>query len=292
MIHGVNIGQIIVDGLVAGSMYALVACGLSLIWGTMSMLNFAHGEFYMLGGYAVFFSVVDAHLNPFLAVLLALVTTFAIGALVQLVVIRSLLDREEWELPTMVATLGLSIFLQNFALKTFGPDFKNVPYYLGDTLAVFGVRIAEQRVLIVFVAAAAFALLYALLRYTRFGIALRAVSQDRIAAPLVGIEPQRIFLLAFGISVALAALAAAVLAPIYSVNPWMGVSPLLKALAVVVLGGLGSIEGAIVGGLMIGFVESAGVAAFSSEWEDIIAFAALIAVLSIKPAGLFGVKET
>src|SRR5579872_45024 len=286
-----NIGQLVIDGLVAGAMYAIMASGLSLVWGTVGILNFAHGEFYMIGGYALYFTLVELNANPLLAVIAAVLVTFGIGAFVEMGVLRWLLNRREWELPTLVATLGLSVFLQNLALRSFGATDKSVPYLFHSVYHVGRVTIASQRVAIVAVAVIAFALLWGAMRFTRFGIGLRATAQDRDAATLMGIDVKKIYLLAFAISAALAALAATMLSPIFSINPGMGARPLLKAIVVVVLGGMGASEGAIIGGFGLGISESIGVALVSSEWEDVIAFGLLILTLWLKPSGLFGTRE-
>ena len=289
--HGFNIAQLLVDGIVAGSMYALMASGISLIWGTMRMLNFAHGEFYMIGGYTLFFALVALKVHPVIAIGLGLLVTFMLGVLVERLIMRWLLLRAEWEMPTLVATLGLSVFMQNFALRTFGAGDLGLPYVVPGMFHVAGIVLPGQRIAIVLVAVVAFAAVWSILRYTKFGIAIRATSQDRDTAVLMGIDFPKVYMLTFGISVALAALAATMLAPIYSVNPWMGQRPMLKAFIVVVFGGLGSLEGAILGGVILGVIESVGVAVVSSEWQDVIAFAILILVLWVRPQGLFGAKE-
>ncbi|TAM77735.1 branched-chain amino acid ABC transporter permease [bacterium] len=290
--HGFNIAQLLVDGIVAGSMYALMASGISLIWGTMRMLNFAHGEFYMIGGYTLFFALVALKVHPVIAVGLGLLATFMLGVVVERLIMRWLLLRAEWEMPTLVATLGLSVFMQNFALRTFGAGDLGLPYVVPGVFRIAGVVLPGQRIAIVLVAIVAFAVVWSILRYTKFGVAIRATSQDRDTAVLMGIDFPKVYMLTFGISVALAALAATMLAPIYSVNPWMGQRPMLKAFIVVVFGGLGSLEGAILGGVVLGIIESVGVAVVSSEWQDVIAFAILILVLWVRPQGLFGAKES
>ncbi len=281
----------IINGLVVGSMYALIASGLTLIWGTMHLLNFAHGEFYMLGGYVLYFSLVVGGINPIFAVLLAVAGVGIVALLIELAIIRRLLAKADWESSSIVATLGISIFLQNVALRLWGERFKNIPYFLDGTIEAFGVRLAQQRLLIFAVAVAVMAALWFIIKRTPFGIGLRATAQDPDAATLYGIDAQRIFLATFGLSAILAAIAATMLAPIYSVNPWMGVPPLLKGFVVVVLGGLGSFEGAIIGGILLGVVESLGVSLLSSQWQEVVAFSVMILILWIRPSGLFGIKQ-
>jgi branched-chain amino acid transport system permease protein len=278
------------NGIIIGSMYALVASGLSLIWGTMKMLNFAHGEFYMMGGFLMYITNVSAGMNPLLAGIISLVIVFLLGALIERTIIHRLLDKPGWDISPLIATIGISIFFQNFALRMWGERFKNIPYYKEGNASLFGFAIAYQRLFILIVAIAVVVILWAFLKYSRYGMALRATSQDRDSATINGVNVHVIYMITFGISAALATLAAIMLAPINSVNPWMGAPPLLKAFTVVVLGGLGSLEGAIIGGILLGVLESVGVFFFSSEWKDVISFSVLILVLWIRPSGLFGAK--
>lgn len=283
--------QQIVNGIIIGSMYALMASGLSLIWGTMKMLNLAHGEFYMLGGYFMFFLNVRAGLDAITAGLISLIGVFIIAVIVEAVVIRYLIKKPGWEVNQLIATFGISIVLQNLALNLWGERFQNIPYYVKAEINFLNVSLSAQRLLILAVAILVIVLFWAYLKYSRFGNALRATSQDRDAATINGINTRFIYMLTFGISTILATVAAIMLSPIYSVNPWMGAAPLLKALAVVVLGGLGSLVGAIVGGVLLGLLEAFGILIFSSEWQNVIAFSVLILVLWIRPSGLFGAKE-
>ena len=279
------------NGMVLGSMYALVASGLTLIWGTMKMLNFAHGELYMIGGYVLYFTLLFFGVHPFWGVVLAMLIAFALGVLMERTILHPLLEKPGWDVSPIVVTLGVSIFLQNFALKVWGERFKNVPYFIEGTMDLSGFRIAYQRILILIVAAAVMVAFWLYVKRSRFGMALRATAQDREAATILGIDSHRIYLMTFGISSALAALAATMLAPLFLVNPWMGIPLLLKAFIVVVLGGLGSFGGAILGGFLLGCIESLAIVFLSSEWKDVAAFLVLIGFLVFKPAGFFGTKE-
>jgi len=209
------IAEQMLNGFVLGSMYALVASGLTLIWGTMKMLNFAHGELYMIGGYVLYFSFLLLGVHPFWGILLAMFIAFILGLLMERTILHPLLDKPGWDVSPIVATLGISIFLQNFALKTWGERFKNVPYFIEGTLDLSGFRIAYQRILILVVAAAVMVGFWLYVKRSRFGMALRATAQDRDAATILGINSHRIYLLTFGISSALAALAATMLAPLF-----------------------------------------------------------------------------
>jgi branched-chain amino acid transport system permease protein len=282
----------IINGLIIGSMYALIGSGIALVYGTMRVLNLAHGEFYMLGGYFVFYLAVTYGVPAYIAIPIAIFATFILGVLIQRLTIHYLMEKEGWMFSTIAATLGLSIFLQNAALLMFGEQFQSVPYYIDGMIEFAGIRLPMQRLLILIVAVVTIGGMTFLLKKTRLGWAIRATSQDRDAAAVVGIPAQRIYLITFGLAGALGAIAASMLAPIYAINPWSGLPILLKGFVVVVLGGLGSFPGAIAGGLLLGVVETIGVQLTSSEWRDVIGFAMMIAVIWWRPWGLFGAKPS
>ncbi|MBB3808051.1 branched-chain amino acid ABC transporter permease [Pseudochelatococcus contaminans] len=280
----------ILNGLITGSMYALIGSGIALVYGTMKVLNLAHGELYMLGGYFTFFLTVQFGLPPYISIPLAVAIAFALGMLIEKLTIEYLIVRENWAFTTIAATLGLSIVLQNAALLIFGERFNTVPYYVQGVMAIGDIRLPWQRVLIFVVALAVIGLFTWLLKYTRLGWSIRATAQDRDAAQVVGIPVRRVYMICFGLAAALGALAAAMLAPINAISPWAGIPVLLKGFVVVVLGGLGSFPGAIAAGLLLGVVEAIGVQLTSSEWRDVISFTLMIAVIWWRPWGLFGKK--
>jgi branched-chain amino acid transport system permease protein len=245
----------------------------------------------MLGGFFVFFLFAGAHITPFLAVPIAVLAAAAIAAGIQRSTLAILQRRDGWLFATIAATLGISIILQNVALLLWGERFQSVPYYIEGTLAVGDIRMAYQRLLILAVALCSLALVGLVLRYTRFGLAVRATAQDQEAAKVMGISTERINTATFAMGAGLAALAATMLAPLIAVNPWMGLPLLLKAFVVVVLGGLGSFKGAILGGILLGVIEAVGMSMTSAEWRDVISYSVLIAVIWLRPWGLFGVKE-
>jgi branched-chain amino acid transport system permease protein len=281
----------IISGLISGASYALVGAGLSLIWGTLKMINFAHGEFYMLGGYALFLGGSLFGLHPALAAVAAVLVVMIISCVTEKTLISSLLDKPGWDISPFVITLGISIFLQNLALKVWGERFRNVPYFDSNIYEVLGVRISGQRLIILAVALIVIAVFMIFLKKTRMGWSLKATAQDREAATLIGIDIKAIYMWTFGLSGALAALAGAMLAPIYSVNPWMGIPLLIKGFVVCVLGGLGSLEGAILAGFALGIAENLGVMFWTSEWKDVISYSLFVIVLWVRPSGLFGEKE-
>ncbi|MGO4560008.1 branched-chain amino acid ABC transporter permease [Mesorhizobium sp. 2RAF21] len=283
-----NFLQQVASGLVLGSIYALVAAGLTLVYGTMRILNFAHGEFYMLGGYMTFFAAITFGLPPAVALAVAAIVVFAIGAAFHRLAIRPLLGGDGAMFSTIVVTLGASLFIQNAALQLWGERFQSIPYYIDGILTIGSFRLPYQRVLIFVCTILILAGVGLFLRYSRLGFAIRAVAQDSEAATALGVPAARIHTFAFGLASGLAALGAGLLAPIYAVNPWMGVPLSLKAFVVVILAGLGSFKGAIIAGLLLGVVESVGISLTSSEWQDVISFATLIVVIWFRPWGLFG----
>jgi len=230
-------------------------------------------------------------LSPIYSLLIAIVIVFALAIVIEKVAINPLLDKPNWDNNALVVTVGISVFFQNFALRVFGERFKSVPYFLDGTLEVFGLRMAYQRILIFAISTGLLLGVWWFIKKAKFGLALRATAQDMDEATIVGINTKSIYVYTFSISCAMAALAGGILAPIFMINPWMGFVPLIKGFVTVVLGGLGSFEGAILAGFMLGIVESITVILTSSEWKDVAAFLILIVTLGIKPSGLFGTKE-
>ncbi|CAN7777883.1 branched-chain amino acid ABC transporter permease [Variovorax sp. LjRoot84] len=277
----------ILNGLVQGAVYALVGAGLALIYGTMRILNLSQGEFFMLGGYATYVLVAEMGLPPLGGIAGAVLLGAAAAGLVHRLTVAPLHQREGWEFNTIALTLGVSIVLQNIAFHLWGERFKTVEYFVEGSLRLGELRMPWQRLLILAASVAVIALAAAVLKYTRFGRALRATAQDAEAAQAMGIDTTRIHAWTFVLAGGLGALAAALLSPLAAVNPWMGNPFMLKAFVVVVLGGLGSFGGAIAGGFVLGVVESIGLSLTSSEWRDVISFSVLIAILWLRPAGLF-----
>jgi len=281
----------IINGIITGSMYALMASGLTLVWGTMNMLNLAHGEFYMLSGFFMFFLNVSSGLHWIVSALISLILLFIVAVIIEKVMIERLMKSPGFDESHLIATFGLSLFLQNLSLALWGEKFKNIPYYIEGKMHIFNSSISIHRILILIVAILIITLLGLFLKYGRFGRALRATSQEQFSAIIYGINTKKTYMITFGISAILAAIAGIMLSPINSVNPWMGADPLLKSLAVVVIGGLGSLAGAIIAGVSLGIIEGLSILVFSSEWENAIAFTLLILFLWIKPTGIFGQKN-
>lgn len=278
----------IINGIITGSMYALMGAGLALVYGTMRVMNFSHGEMFMVSAYILFLALGTLMLPAIPAALLAILGAACLAALIEKGLIEPLMKRDSWELGTIVTTLGLSFILQNGVLRVIGEEYYTLQYFVEGSVSLFGVTLPNQRVLILVVAIGTIALMELFLRRSRTGWALRAVSQDAQAASVVGINVGRIFLLAFALSGVLTGIAAVMMAPIQSVNPWMGVPMGLKAFVVVILGGMGSFRGTIIAGFIVGIVEALGTTITSSEWRELFSFGLLILIIWFRPEGLFG----
>ncbi|MEA2666187.1 MAG: branched-chain amino acid transport system permease protein [Candidatus Eremiobacteraeota bacterium] len=277
--------QELINGLVVGSLYALVALGLALVYGTMGIPNFAHGHLYMLGAYVAFFGVTVAHIGYWPALLLAVAVLAALGVLLERVVFRPL--RSAPEVNAIIAAVGVLFFLQTLAQIWFGADFRVLPTPYDHVVHLGGFVATQQQLVVIAAAAVLMVLLFLFLKRTLVGATIEAVAQNRAGAALVGIDTDRVSMLVFGISAGLAAAAATLIASISLISPTMGFSVILKAFAVIVLGGMGSIPGAIVGAFILAFAESFGGTYVSTSYQDVIAFAVLAIILAVKPTGLF-----
>lgn len=279
--------QLLTNGIIIGATYALVAIGLTLIFGMMRIVNFAHGEFYMLGAYVAVSAATEFNLGYFMALPVAVVLISIVGFVFERVFLRPL--RKADILSTALVTIGLSIFFQNTALVIWGPKPGQIVDPFGGANLVFGnIGVTEIRMFALSVAVAAMVGLGLLIKYTKVGRMMRATFQDRDAAALQGIEVDHVYSLSFVIGVALAALAGALLSAIFVVSPDMGNMANLKSFAVVILGGLGNIPGAVAGGFLLGLAESFGAGYISAGYKDGISFLLLIVILLIRPYGLFG----
>jgi len=277
----------LIYGLTLGSMYAMVAAGLALMFGVVRLINFAHGEFFMLGAYAFWYAYREVELPYAVAGLVAPAAMVAFGAVYQHTVIRVVLARS-WHVQ-LIATLATSIVLTNLAIIVFGTQPKEVPTALSSRiLDVGGLRLAWQRLLVL---GAALVIFWALARFvarTRTGRAMRALSQNREACAVVGVDVQRVALITFALSAALAAAAAVLVSPLFNIFPDMGTGLTLKAFAAVVAGGFGYVNGAIAASFLIGITEALAGSYLSYAYKDAFAFLIMIAVLLWRPQGLFG----
>ena len=277
----------LIHGLTLGSMYAMVAAGLALMFGVVRLINFAHGEFFMLGAYAFWFAYRAVGLPYPVAGLVAAVVMGGFGIVYERTVIRSILDRS-WHVQ-LIATLATSITLTNLAIIVFGTQAKEVPTGLSSRILEIGeVRIAWHRLLVLGMSLLVFAALHWFVRRTKTGKAMRAMSQNREACAVVGVDVERVALATFAFSAVLAGGAAALVTPLFSIFPDMGALLTLKAFAAVIVGGFGYVQGAIAASFLIGVTESLAAGYISYAYKDAIAFVIMIAVLLWRPQGLFG----
>ncbi|MFZ5587971.1 MAG: branched-chain amino acid ABC transporter permease [Thermodesulfobacteriota bacterium] len=277
------------NGVVIGIIYALSALGVSLIVGIMNVVNFAHGELYILAGYFSALIAAALGLGPAPAMLLAVAAVFALGLIIEWTMIRPTYGDDMYSL---IITFIFSIILQNAYLFIFGPYPQKPPSWIGGATNLFGLFFyGNQRLLSLAAAVVVIGLFFLLIHKTWFGRVVRAVSMDREVASTFGVNPVMVNLLAFGAGCALAAAAGVILTPIFPVTPTVGVGVSLTAFVVVVLGGMGSFSGCVAGGLILGIVENLGAAYVDSGYKHLFGFVILILVLFFRPAGLFGQKQ-
>ena len=280
--------QQLFNGLTVGSVYSLVALGLTLVFGILHIPNFAHGALYMLGGYVTLTMMTSLGLHYWLAILLSMLAVGLIAVLMERLIFHPLKDAPP--LQDKMAAIGILLFLEALAQYIWGAEYRTMTTPYGQVIEIGGLTITLQRLLIVAAAIVIMIGLHLFLRKTMTGSSIIAMAQNRDGAFLVGINANKVAMLTFLISGALAAIAASLAAPINLVSPGMGHLVILKAFVIIIIGGMGSIPGAIMGGYILGFTESLGAAYISNDYKDLIAFVLLVLILSIKPQGLF-VKE-
>lgn len=281
--------QLVVSGLLLGGLYALIALGLTLIFGVMRLVNFAQGEFITLGMYAAFWFYQSVGGNPYLSLVLVVPAALALGWILE----RTLFRRLGSSPPAMqiLVTFGLSLTLQNAMLLVFGGDFRSVRSdFARKALDIGGIDVGVGQLISFLAALLISAVLIACLKYTRTGLALRAVQQNRYAIKLMGVNVDRLFAFAFAIGICLAGIAGVLMAPIYIISPTVGGGLVFTGFVVVVLGGLGSLGGAVAGGLIIGVVETVSGFYLPGELKDSISLGVFILVILVRPAGLFGMR--
>ncbi|MDN2565758.1 branched-chain amino acid ABC transporter permease [Aquibium sp. A9E412] len=280
---------ILVSGIITGTVYAVFAAGLSLVYGTSRILNFAYGSFYMMAAYLAWFLVVRLELNYAVAAMVLLPALFLIGLVVDHLVIRRLRQSENWKLVSMMGTLGLALILDNAALVAFGPEQRSIPPISSNVVQMGPMFIGVQEIAIFFIAIVAIVALELFLRTAPLGQAMRAVSQDMQGASMVGIGVDRVFAVAFGLSLVLVGIAALTLSPVTLVSPQAGWPLFLKAFVIVVFGGLGSINGALIAALILGVTETAVIYYLGTSWTMLVWLLVLVIVLMVRPKGLLGV---
>jgi branched-chain amino acid transport system permease protein len=283
-----------INGLVLGCIYVMVALGLTMIYGILTQINFAHADFVTLGGFAAYFFVQMfgvSETSYLLSILVALAVGALLGVLINAAVFAPLRERGD-ELRPLIATIGVSILLENGALAVFGP----IPYQFNTPFSDVTIRFGRlfftaQSLLVVVVSVMAIIVLYAFMKFTFLGKALRAVSQDRETAGLMGINQNLLIMLTIVIASALAGMSGAMLGPILVLTPFSGATVILKAFAIIVIGGFGNMEGTIIVGILIGLIEAFTTQYFGAGVIDLVVFALLLLVLLVRPTGIIAERK-
>lgn len=282
--------QHIVNALILGGTYALLGIGLTLIFGIMRVVNFTHGELYTFGAYMMFMFVMTLQTNFFVALVLAVLLGIALGALIELVLLRPLRGADIDT--TMLIMIGAWLAMQNMEQFVWSGIAKSIDNpFPTEPLVIGAVSVGWNRVFVFVVALALIGGAYALIQWTKLGKAMRATFQDRETAALMGIRINGVYTATFALGSGLAAAAGALLGPVFVVNPHMGDLAALKSFAIVILGGLGNVAGATVGGFILAMIEELGAGYISSGYRDAMGFMLIIVILVFRPTGLFPQKE-
>ena len=277
--------EILIYGAVTSAIYALLAVGFTLIFGVARILNLAHGSFYALGAYGTYVLTSIVGLPLWSAALIAIAFVAVFGIVVEKVLIRPL---RHSQLGVLMISLAVALVVEQTLFLVFGSEYRNVPSFVDTKINLGGVDVAGQRLLTLAVAAVAIGALYIFIQFTRLGSAILAISQDPEAAKYMGIPSDKIFSVVMAISAALAALAGVMAGPFLSVQTSMHLLPIVKAFAIVVVGGLGSIPGSIAAAFLLGYAETCVAYLISSSWTEIVSVLATLLMLVFRPAGIFG----
>jgi len=275
------------SGILVGGAYALIGIGLTIIFGVMRIINFAHGELLMIGMYATYYLFILFHIDPFVSILITIPLMFAYGGFLQKVFINRVLGA----LPQnqILLTIGLGLIMSNSTMLAFTSDYKILSTsYSSSSVSLAGISISVPLAISFLITAVITAALYWFLVKTDIGQAIRATAQDREAAKLMGINVAWMSIIAFGLGTSLAGTAGALIAPTYYIFPQVGSVFTLKAFVITVLGGMGSIVGATLGGVLIGLAESIGGVYFGAGWKEVVVYVLFLLVLLLKPSGLMG----
>ena len=282
--------EVLISGLAQGAVYCVFAMGLSLVYGTARVLNFAHGSFFMVGAY-IAWVLSDGYLGLNYTVMLIILipVLFLMGVALERAVIRPLRWGRNWKMTTMMVTLGLAFMIDNLNLIVFGPEDKLLAPLFEGSVRVSGLAFSYQTFLVFFAAVIIVVGLELFLHRTRMGNAMRAVSQDMDGASMVGINVNQVFSYTFGLSVVLAGVAGVMLAPVYLISPLGGWAPFLKAFVIVVFGGLGSTRGVLYAAFILGIIEAFVIFEVGATWTMPVWLLTLLVVLMFRPQGLLGV---
>ncbi|MDE2260306.1 MAG: branched-chain amino acid ABC transporter permease [Betaproteobacteria bacterium] len=281
------LSQILVNGVLLGGLYALMALGLALVWGVLNIVNLAHGALIMLGAYVGYYLFTLLNIDPFLALPLSMAVLFCVGYLLQRGILNLIARAAMFN--TLLITFGIDVVLTQLAQIFFSADFRTInPSYAGSNFMVFGVTLPLVRVLAFVVALALTIALWLFLLHTRLGRAIRATAQNLGAARLYGVEPKAIYALTFGLGAALAGGAGDLYGVVSQINPYIGATLTAKSFAIAIIGGLESPLGVVVGGIFLGVVESLTALYIGPTFVDIASFGILVLVLIFRPNGLLG----
>lgn len=283
--------QALYSGILLGSIYALMAMGLSLIWGALRMLNLAHGALFMVGGYVAWVAAAYLGLHPLFGIVLAFLAVGVLGSAVYAATIKPLLGRPGWDTNTLISTTGVGIVLENLALYIFGPRNKSLPPMVEGALRLSQVTITYHALVIILVAVSVMVGMAVFLSRSRHGLAIRAIAQNMDGAHLLGIPVQQTFGTVMAISAGLSAIAGVLLTAFYFLSPTVGFTPMLKALIVTIFGGLGSIHGTMWAAFVIGLLEAMVSLLLGVKWALLVLFMFMVVVLIVRPNGLFGLGE-
>jgi branched-chain amino acid transport system permease protein len=279
--------QVLVNGILLGGLYALMALGLALVWGVLNIVNLAHGALIMLGGYLCYYLYAELGIDPFAALPLAMLTLFAFGYALQRGLLNLVIRAPMFN--TLLITFGIDVVLSYLAQIAFSADYRTInPGYAGSNFAFFGATVPIVRVLAFAVALGLTVALWLFLSRARLGRAIRATAQNLTAARLYGVDPRRIYALTFGIGAALAGAAGGLYGVVSQLNPYVGAGLTAKSFAIAIIGGLDSPLGVIVGGLFLGVVEALTSLYIGPTYTDVASFGILVLVLIIRPSGILG----
>jgi branched-chain amino acid transport system permease protein len=284
-----SFANILVLGTIWGALYSLIAVGFTLIFGVAGIINLAHGSFYMLGAYLAYTFMTVFKINVPLSALMAVVATAGIGMIIDRFGIRPMRERHVY---VLIITLAFALFFQEMMYVIYGPYGKAVQNFIAGEMVLGGVHVSYQKVLTFFASAFFVILLWVFIKKTKTGKSIAAVAQNKDAAILMGIQSEKVYLMTAGISAGLAAVAGVFIAPILEAVPAMWAFPLFKAFAIVIIGGLGSLEGAIIAGMLLGYSETLVSILISANYPDMVYLVAIILVLVLRPTGLMSKSQS
>lgn len=281
------LAQILVNGVLQGGLYAVMALGLALVWGVLNIVNLAHGAFIMLGGYASWYLYTYLHIDPFLGLPITAVVMFAFGYALQRGLLNLVIRAPMFN--TLLITFGLEVVLTDLAQLVFSADFRTInPPYAGNSFALGPLVLPVARLAAFSVAIILTVSMWLFLLHTRLGRAIRATAQNLVAARLHGVEPRHLYAMTFGLGIALAGMAGTLYGTVSQINPYIGGSLTAKSFAISIIGGLENPLGVIVGGLFLGIVESLTTLYIGQTYADVASFGILVLVLIVRPGGLLG----